>query len=132
MSVPYSLTGHSRTRETNESSGMREWPPDRQLTFVRNGERLRGLLHDASESHLAGSLILRRASGGCGSEHPTAAPFVVCIGYCENFHPKNSSTSSDTSFVRNAPPWEQRFRPLSRRCATENQNTDRRSSRQVL
>src|SRR6266480_7887005 len=118
--------------ELKESSGIREWSADQPQTFVQSGEPTRRLLRGASECHLAGCLILHRASGGCGSEHPRGALCVVYFGHCENFEAKNSSTSSDTSFVRNAPASGQPFRHLFRRRATENQNMGRRFSLQAL
>src|SRR2546427_5859830 len=124
--------GKANQEQTKESSGIREWPADREQTFDQSGEPTHRLPHGASEWHLAGWLILHRASGGCGSEHPRGAPCVVCFGHYESFAPKNFSTSSDTSFVRNAPASGQPFRHLSRRRATENQNMGRRFSLQAL
>src|SRR5882724_1736535 len=124
--------GTANQEQTKESSGIREWPADRQQTFDQSGEPTHRLPHGASEWHLAGWLILHRASGGCGSEHPRGAPCVVCFGHCKNFRRKTSSMWSDTCFVRNAPTSEQRFRPLFRRCATENQNTGKRFSLPAL
>src|SRR5437868_11364917 len=46
----------------------------------QSGEPTHRLLHDAAKWHHAGWLILHRASGGCGSEHPIGAPCGAYFG----------------------------------------------------